>query len=185
MRRARRTLASSTWRSIRSWQRWSSSTTTARVSGGYARLHGARKPFRVHSDDPRKRHLHGEGVGVGDEEADDGTLEGSELAGFEEERARYREEGARMMRCEGELDGQHHVFTQGDLRHDHLSLSFPAASPLLALHSTPNDIFPHPFPILPPHFYQLATWLLVVERTASRHRMRREMKAANGDGDGR
>ncbi|CAI5999861.1 unnamed protein product [Closterium sp. NIES-64] len=80
MRRARRTHASSTRRSIRSWQRWSSSTATARASGGYARLHGARKPFRVHSDDPRKRHLHGEGVGVGDEEADEGTLEGSELA---------------------------------------------------------------------------------------------------------
>ncbi|CAI7835855.1 unnamed protein product [Closterium sp. NIES-53] len=110
MRRARRTLASSTWRLIRSWRRWSSTTTTARASGGYARLHGARKPFRELSDDPRKHHLHGEGVGVGDEEADDGTLEGSELAGFEEEHARYRDEEDDEMW--GDLEGQHHKLTE-------------------------------------------------------------------------
>ncbi|CAI5943213.1 unnamed protein product [Closterium sp. NIES-64] len=141
----------------------------------YARLHGARKPFRVHSDDPRKHHLHGEGVGVGDEEADDGTLEGSELAEFEEERARYRDEADDAMW--GELDGQHHEFTEDDLRNDHLNLSHRLALLFPLLDTSPPDGRVSQS--------ELATWLLAVERAASLHRTRREMEAVDSDADGR
>ncbi|CAI5502857.1 unnamed protein product, partial [Closterium sp. Naga37s-1] len=133
----------------------------------YARLHGARKPFRVHSDDPRKHHLHGEGVGVGDEEADDGTLEGSELAEFEEERARYRDEADDAMW--GEVDGQHHEFTEDDLKNDHLNLSHRLALLFPLLDTSPPDGRVSQS--------ELATWLLAVERAASLHRTRREMEA--------
>ncbi|CAI5482779.1 unnamed protein product [Closterium sp. Yama58-4] len=141
----------------------------------YARLHGARKPFRVHSDDPRKHHLHGEGVGVGDEEADDGTLEGSELAEFEEERARYRDEEDDEMW--GDLEGQHHEFTEDDLRHDHLNLSHRLALLFPLLDTSPPDGRVSQS--------ELATWLLELERAASLHRTRREMEAVDGDADGR
>ncbi|CAI5508166.1 unnamed protein product [Closterium sp. Naga37s-1] len=129
----------------------------------YVRPHGARKLFRVHSDDPRKHHLHGEGVGVGDEEADDGTLEGSELAEFEEERARYRDEEDDEIRLEARR--------LEPLLSYRLALLFPL------LDSSPPDCRVSQS--------KLTTWLLAVERAASLHRTRREREVVDGDADSR